>query len=617
MEGNSSPQYPELVSLQRGKACITCRYGSPSLSHPPLLNHLLKCDGARPVCTQCLERHCAEDCEYTDNQGRTRVQTLEENIALLQSRINDLENPDHSSRSIVLQDPYKTRSGSPGMSTVTESLGTAPTTSSPSWWEFEEPPAQIIEGLMNAFFPHASTLGFALSPIRFRAALNLPAPDPIRPHPALLNAVLLWAIRLSNAQHPMECESVFLQRTTVALQNTLGDQPGSTELADGQRMIVQIIQAKILLVHYFFSFGRLIEGLYHLNTAGSLVVGCGLHRISTSHPGPFISAGGLSNLGGLGVADRMGPGLFELPLPKDALELGERIGIFWAVHTIDCFWSTASGTPSIFGDSLKGHIETPWPLDVEDYEFKMLTTPALVGIITEGGTIQTFFTEAEQQNHSHGEVRNSRATIRAKSTVLYERATRLVSAWHSAPNRFEIQSTTEKDIEIISLTITRFMHSLDSLGLQEHPSRDRDIFLVAYALIHAAMIQICSVRESMSGGQGQDAMNVKHMHAEEIMRILETISGESNSRHRPVLVDPVLSVIGVSAAQVFVQGYTHTQNLPQGDDLRAHPETIRARIYLIKEALKHCAGISNACPIFYVPAGIAQQAMKIEELMHG
>lgn len=61
-----------------------------------------KCDGARPVCGQCTAKRRPDDCEYTTGQGLTRSQMLEENIALLETRIRELENRDTSAPSVRL-----------------------------------------------------------------------------------------------------------------------------------------------------------------------------------------------------------------------------------------------------------------------------------------------------------------------------------------------------------------------------------------------------------------------------------------------------------------------------------------------------------------------------------
>ena len=76
------------------------------------------------------------DCEYTDNQGRPRIQVLEENIALLQARIFELENPQSSDRNVLLQNPY-TALGDGGAGSSEDRANIS------QWWELEEPPLRI------------------------------------------------------------------------------------------------------------------------------------------------------------------------------------------------------------------------------------------------------------------------------------------------------------------------------------------------------------------------------------------------------------------------------------------------------------------------------------------
>lgn len=76
------------------------RFPLPSPANFPSCDQ--KCDGVRPVCGQCTSKNRPDDCEYTTGQGLTRSQMLEENIALLESRIKELENPDTTAPSVKL-----------------------------------------------------------------------------------------------------------------------------------------------------------------------------------------------------------------------------------------------------------------------------------------------------------------------------------------------------------------------------------------------------------------------------------------------------------------------------------------------------------------------------------
>ena len=46
------------------------------------------------------------DCEYTDGNRRPRTLALEEDVARLQARVQELENPDTTTPSLTLHDPY-------------------------------------------------------------------------------------------------------------------------------------------------------------------------------------------------------------------------------------------------------------------------------------------------------------------------------------------------------------------------------------------------------------------------------------------------------------------------------------------------------------------------------
>lgn len=125
----------------------------------------------RPVCGQCLRASRSEDCEYTENQSRSRADILEEDIIRIESRIYELEHPvEAAGSSVFLHHPYKQpqRLGQmPSLSQVINSPGpsgtrvfsipfdslstykSAPTPSSgtDAWWNSSEPPNNVVETL--------------------------------------------------------------------------------------------------------------------------------------------------------------------------------------------------------------------------------------------------------------------------------------------------------------------------------------------------------------------------------------------------------------------------------------------------------------------------------------
>lgn len=69
-----------------------------------------KCDANRPMCSQCASGNLrpGDLCEYADG-GRTHTQLLEDNIAKLEARIRELEEP-ADENAVRLHLPYSTSS---------------------------------------------------------------------------------------------------------------------------------------------------------------------------------------------------------------------------------------------------------------------------------------------------------------------------------------------------------------------------------------------------------------------------------------------------------------------------------------------------------------------------
>jgi hypothetical protein len=139
---------------------------------------------------------------------------------------------------------------------------------------------------------------------------------------------------------------------------------------------VDFIQAEVLLALYFYCEGRMLEGRYHASAAMSAAVSWKMHedvathsshRVRSSRPGT-IGVG--ASMAGLALTanepDRQGP--------RDALELGERINVFWSAYVLDRCWSVAMDSPPVVmyegaGDGGKGLIiTTPLPRSLEYYE---------------------------------------------------------------------------------------------------------------------------------------------------------------------------------------------------------------------------------------------------------
>lgn len=156
----------------------------------------------------------------------------------------------------------------------------------------------------------------------------------------------LWGVRCSQSENRDSHESLFLSRALLHLPHTLA--------SDHPYKVIHAIQTEVLLCLYFFSCRRTIEGKYHLSGALSLVLGSELHQLRTSNqPARHID-----------LVESWNP--LSMP-PQDQIEEGERINAFWTVYSLNNCWGIHASSPT--STLLEGsHIDTPWPLDTEQYE---------------------------------------------------------------------------------------------------------------------------------------------------------------------------------------------------------------------------------------------------------
>ncbi|KAF7326741.1 Zn(2)-C6 fungal-type domain-containing protein [Mycena venus] len=384
--------------LRRGKACLNCRQLK------------IKCDGARPVCGQCTRVPKEDQCEYNDTMSRT--QELEYTVHRLQSRLNELQQnragpSKHSSLSHIVGFPGASSIHSARSSPFSESSSSdiSPTfatfmsesQSSPSSENSlqssqlrkrreEEPPFAMVHVLLQFFLPHATQFGFFLHPQRFHDSALLPYPvgDERRPSPALLYVVYLWGAHLSQDPSLRASETVFLKRAKQYISTQISTHNHPTHL-------LHTVQAQVLLSTYSLSSKRPLEAEFHANGAATLVLSYHLHKIRSSRPTtpPLL---------GVPVLVEVHPAPLHLNTSIDA----------------------ASASFCIL-ESLGAGIDTPWPLEIHDYEAGALP-PGYHG----QESIRHFLTEDNFADAS------PISTLHAKASVLLYRATRLGSSW--SPN---------------------------------------------------------------------------------------------------------------------------------------------------------------------------------------
>ncbi|KAJ6585332.1 hypothetical protein B0H19DRAFT_926757 [Mycena capillaripes] len=384
-----------------------------------------KCDSQRPKCGQCSRSLSFEDCEYADNNRPTTTQILEDQIANVEARIEELERPKNSPPGVALRTTY------PGQ--ISGPVKFLPLRSH-SVLNFE--PVQRMHNFLN----HSSQFGFFLNVLNFREATMGRGQ---RPATVLLHVIQLWAVHLSGSDEFTSYETHYLSRALrTAVDALSGTHPN---------MVLHTIQAEVLLAHYFFRNTRFLEGKYHLSAAVSLVISSGLHRIRSAASGGSAA-----------------PAIRALTPPRDAIEECERINGFWAVLTLNNCWTVADGSPSnISYTDRDARIDTPWPLDINAPGLHLLPNSS-------SGTVNTFLANRPDSG-------TTVSALHAKAAILFEQASRLASQYHPNMNN---KRQFYVSFNAIDTLIERFKLSLPTV--QSHSTRE---MLVIHSLVHVATIQ--------------------------------------------------------------------------------------------------------------------------------
>ncbi|KAJ7865417.1 hypothetical protein B0H13DRAFT_2562227, partial [Mycena leptocephala] len=514
--------------LRRGKACLNCRYLK------------IKCDGVRPVCGSCVRVPKDDQCEYTDAMSRT--QRLENTVCRLKMRLSELKTgacftnyaglSSITDRSAVSSNPSARGSPLSGCSSSYDGSPLLPQLildlqSSPSseysilasqielGRRSEEPPSAMIHMLLESFLPHATQFGFLLHPQRFRDAVLLPFPcgDERRPSPALLYVAYLWGVHLSQSASLHSFAAAFHERALQHLATEISTRTHSTHW-------LHTIQAQVLLSTYFFRTRRVLEAEVYANGAATLALGYQLHKIHSSRP------------------ETPRPSMIDVfPAPlADVVDEGQRVRAFWAVACLQSNLSissnTSRGTRCIL-ESPGGQIDTPWPLEIEDYE--MVTLPAQ----RMQDTIRHFLMEDPF-------LPSPICTLHAKASALLYRATRINTKWSSDPSLQELDAFTTA-YTWLDQRITAFWESLPPICVYYDNSADARILAVTHALTAASAIHL-----HRSPGSTDPQAPAKCLFA---ARAILDCLGDARVGAQAI-VHPVVGALCVLACQVLMEEIT-------------------------------------------------------------
>ncbi|KAJ7016947.1 hypothetical protein C8F04DRAFT_1158646 [Mycena alexandri] len=455
------PPKPRTEPLRRGKACLNCR-------------HLkIRCDGARPVCGPCTRVPKDDECEFTDVNSRTKE--LQATINRLKARVKELEDPKTVSPAMVLTRPdspgpiasgsslWARRSPTSGSISEGSSLISSPDAeSNHSFLGVQEPPFAMMQMLLDQFLPHASQFGFFMHPDRFHASalLQLPLGHPARPSPALLCAVYLWGIHLSRSEPLISYEAIFIRRAQQHI---------STELADSAHPVHRIhtMQAHILLSTYFLRNKQFLEAEFHTNGAVTLALGYHLHKIRSSRPSPppLLGASSFTEV--------------FLDPPRDNIEEGERIRGLWAVVYSQNNLLMTVRTANNFGmlESPGLQIDTPWPLDMTEYELGLLPHD-----LRGSDTVHNFVNRGVPGP-------NNFFALQVQASVLLQQAAQLARRWSLAMQP-QVNAAYMNATAHLNTRIQQFSAGIPPLPEYYDRSEDGRTLAITHALLGAAVIQL-------------------------------------------------------------------------------------------------------------------------------
>ncbi|KAJ7280344.1 hypothetical protein C8J57DRAFT_1058205, partial [Mycena rebaudengoi] len=498
---------------------------------------LQKCDARRPICGPCVRFPTGglQDCEYTE-MGPAQAQLLEEQISIVQSRIQDLEKPPELRTSVGLSDPYtqqgmghhsQNRSSRPPISYERSGIPASSSASSvPFCFDLILCPERAAERFQKSvsirlmlhfsrfnlrstrihnFLRHASQIGLFLEPQLFEDLASGARPVQST-SPFLLNTVCLWGAHFSRTDSFSVHEPGFL---ASALQNTTG----GLQSANG---VVHAIQAEVLVANYLFRHARILEAKYHASAAVSLALSGGLHKTRSSElrSSTMVSA---------------------LAPPKSPLEEGERINAFWAVLTLNNCWCTADGSPSNISYAVHG-IDTPWPLNVRDYHKNSHILP-----FQSSDTVGNFLANRPDNG-------TSVPALYAKAAILFEQASRLAGRFTEsvAHRRQNIPSSAE--FRCFEGVIESFKRAIPSA--QGNASRTA---LVIHTLVHVSTIQLHNPFVLTHAASQACAISA----ARSIVTLLR-----HTDVHEFGFVDAIMGTLWTAACQVFITELSRSRNSP-------------------------------------------------------
>ncbi|KAJ7189062.1 hypothetical protein C8R46DRAFT_1206165 [Mycena filopes] len=420
---------------------------------------------------------------------------------------------------------------------IFDSRGSNTTPEPSSILEFD---ANICDGFVQTFRPHASEFGFFLDWQRFLLlARHSLSPGSMRTSSALLNAIYMWGAHLS---HDQQREMHFKHK---ALQSA------ATELSP--LSFLYTIQAEVLLSYYFFRTGHFLEARAHTATAVALALGGGLHQIrSLTNPDVPV----------IGITEEDPERGIHLRAPADSIEEGERINGFWAVFMLQKNLSVAlepaARVNGVFEASGMA-IDTPWPLEMNEYKQGLLTAD-----IHGDSTVCNYLHRTGVPSY-HGH-RDSGIAMNVKACILLHRAVLLSGQWRPNFPEREAQSwgtafnAVDQLIKSLRLQLPPVL-----AHAQPEPGRPARTILLTHSLLNAATIKLHSIFY---------ADPTSHQMCLDAARDMFRFGGGTGTGADPRglglgggqgYLNPMMGTLWMTACSVFIDELRRIRSAPWGD----------------------------------------------------
>ncbi|KEP50714.1 fungal specific transcription factor domain protein [Rhizoctonia solani 123E] len=350
--------------LSRFGACLVCR------------KRKLRCDATQPECNRC--RATGHKCEYQDPPCTSKTRVLQDQIKDIEARIKVIEqrrgrtsdpsrayNSIHSESNVGFGTLWSQLASQATFlnSTPNSSVHKVPTLPSylapgasrglnmlmPRGPSNLSLPGEASRKMLNMFMQRKLASGFELHIGRVLRSFQHGSSESAVP--ALYYAMLLLGCHFISEPELKFWESMFFERTKLEIETNIA-RAHSNDTSKYNPL--HHLQAMVMLGQWFYFKCRLLEGYVYMTRAMQFAVALGLHELDSRIYGHYV----VTNW----KLPRRGAGRWS---PRDPVELGEAINLWWACLVRDFIGTVLNGLPPSI--SLE-EIKTVWPVSLSDFE---------------------------------------------------------------------------------------------------------------------------------------------------------------------------------------------------------------------------------------------------------